>query len=76
MALSIKSTEVEKLMEALAEMTGESKTEAVRRPPAQPRRGRGDSGLRTGGRVILDTSVIVAIMFVGDDFPRTDIKAA
>lgn len=31
MALSIKSPEVEKLVEALAEMTGESKTEAVRR---------------------------------------------
>jgi antitoxin VapB len=31
MALSIKSPEVEKLAAALAEMTGESKTEAVRR---------------------------------------------
>lgn len=31
MALSIKSPEVEKLVAALAEMTGESKTEAVRR---------------------------------------------
>ena len=31
MALSIKSPEVEKLVEALAAMTGESKTEAVRR---------------------------------------------
>lgn len=31
MALSIKSPEVEKLVEVLAEMTGESKTEAVRR---------------------------------------------
>jgi antitoxin VapB len=31
MALSIKSPEVERLVEALAEMTGESKTEAVRR---------------------------------------------
>lgn len=31
MALSIKSPEVERLVAALAEMTGESKTEAVRR---------------------------------------------
>ncbi|HEX6903937.1 MAG TPA: type II toxin-antitoxin system VapB family antitoxin [Thermoanaerobaculia bacterium] len=31
MALSIKSPEVEKLVEALAAMTGESKTETVRR---------------------------------------------
>ncbi len=31
MALSIKSPEVEKLVESLAAMTGESKTEAVRR---------------------------------------------
>jgi antitoxin VapB len=31
MALSIKSPEVERLVEALAAMTGESKTEAVRR---------------------------------------------
>lgn len=31
MALSIKSPEVEKLVESLAEMTGESKTETVRR---------------------------------------------
>jgi antitoxin VapB len=31
MALSIKSAEVERLVEALAAMTGESKTEAVRR---------------------------------------------
>ena len=31
MALSIKSPEVERLVEVLAEMTGESKTEAVRR---------------------------------------------
>jgi antitoxin VapB len=31
MALSIKSPEVEKLVVALAEMTGESKTETVRR---------------------------------------------
>jgi antitoxin VapB len=31
MALSIKSPEVEKLVAALAKMTGESKTEAVRR---------------------------------------------
>lgn len=37
MALSIKSPEVEKLVEALAEMTGESKTEAVRRALAERR---------------------------------------
>ncbi len=35
MALSIKSTEVEDLVEALARMTGESKTEAVRRALAE-----------------------------------------
>jgi antitoxin VapB len=37
MALSIKSPEVEKLVEALAAMTGESKTEAVRRAVAERR---------------------------------------
>lgn len=37
MALSIKSPEVERLVEALAEMTGESKTEAVRRALAERR---------------------------------------
>lgn len=31
MALNIKSTEVEKLVEAIAAMTGESKTETIRR---------------------------------------------
>ncbi len=37
MALSIKSPEVERLVEALAAMTGESKTEAVRRAVAERR---------------------------------------
>ena len=37
MALSIKSPEVERLVEALAEMTGESKTEAVLRAVAERR---------------------------------------
>lgn len=37
MALSIKSREVEELVEALAAMTGESKTEAVRRALAERR---------------------------------------
>ncbi|MFL6202446.1 MAG: type II toxin-antitoxin system VapB family antitoxin [Thermoanaerobaculia bacterium] len=55
MALSIKSLEVEKLVEALAEMTGESKTEAVRRALVErrdrlslqhPRRERGSDFLR------------------------------
>ena len=55
MALSIKSLEVEKLVEELAQMTGESKTEAVRRALAErrdrlslqhPRRERGSSFLR------------------------------
>ncbi|HEV7507226.1 MAG TPA: type II toxin-antitoxin system VapB family antitoxin [Thermoanaerobaculia bacterium] len=37
MALSIKSREVEDLVDALAAMTGESKTEAVRRALAERR---------------------------------------
>jgi antitoxin VapB len=37
MALSIKSSEVEDLVETLARMTGESKTEAVRRALAERR---------------------------------------
>ena len=37
MALSIKSLEVEELVEALAKMTGESKTEAVRQALAERR---------------------------------------
>jgi len=37
MALSIKSAEVERLVEALATMTGESKTEAVRRAVTERR---------------------------------------
>jgi antitoxin VapB len=37
MALSIKSREVERLVDALAAMTGESKTEAVRRALAERR---------------------------------------
>lgn len=37
MALNIKSPEVEDLVEALARMTGESKTEAVRRALAERR---------------------------------------
>jgi antitoxin VapB len=37
MALNIKSPEVEKLVEALAAMTGESKTEAIRRAVAERR---------------------------------------
>ena len=37
MALSIKSPEVERLVEALAAMTGESKTEAVLRAVAERR---------------------------------------
>lgn len=55
MALSIKSPEVEKLVEALAAMTGESKTETVRRALEERRerlrlqqahRERGDDFLR------------------------------
>lgn len=55
MALNIKSSEVEDLVEALARMTGESKTEAVRRALAerserlslqQGRRTRGNAFLR------------------------------
>ena len=50
MALSIKSPEVEKLVEALAEMTGESKTEAVRRALIERReRLRLQSGRRERG---------------------------
>ncbi len=37
MALNIKSSEVEDLVEALSRMTGESKTEAVRRALAERR---------------------------------------
>lgn len=55
MALNIKSPEVEELVAALATMTGESKTEAVRRALAErrerlslqsPRRRRGSGFLR------------------------------
>lgn len=71
MALNIRNQEAERLAEALAKLTGESKTEAVTRALrdrlARVRRERSRNALAK----VLGTS----LLYKGSDFAQTDVGA-